>query len=1138
MNQKLFRVYATWACGGLLVLAAACSATTETGSTATGDAASGLDLLFGELAVDSATTDSTLPLPDSTAQTSDGSDAWLGDGPQGTDATGDGPGADATCGETGCACSANGQCDSGYCIETPGGQQCTSLCSGSCSEGFKCGQISGSGADIISLCVPLHPRLCEPCAADSDCSNVLGGAESRCIPYQDAKGAVLGAFCGNACADSADCPSGYSCSESTSVGGATGKQCTKTDLACACDGRAIKLQLSTACSVANGAGSCGGKRTCSSSGLTVCDAASAASETCNLKDDDCDGQTDEPGGLMCDDGAQCTYDNCVAGACQHPPMTGACDDASACSTGDKCSDGACVGVAVVCDDKNPCTQDACNPSLGCTSTPADGGLCSDGSVCTVGDVCQGGACLPGATTACDDDNLCTTDSCNALTGCIAASNSLPCSDGDACTLGDGCKNGACANTGKLPCNDGNPCTDDSCDPVQGCLFATNSLICSDNNVCTTGDVCAQGVCAPTGTLACDDGNGCTTESCDPKGGCKSTNNAAPCTDDNVCTLADTCAGGSCSPGKPQACSDGNPCTDDGCDAQKGCVFIYNTGSCTDNNACTEGDACLDGVCEPGSPKACDDNNGCTTDSCDTKKGCVAVNNTAPCSDANICTDGDSCKDGKCASGGPKVCDDGNVCTTDLCDAAQGCIKVSNAEPCTDDNVCSELDTCSGGKCVPGKPKVCNDLNPCTDDSCDVSKGCVVASNSAPCSDGNACTTSDACSGGTCLGGSALGCDDGNVCTDDSCSKASGCVFAANAGGCSDSNVCTINDFCKSSSCVAGISKSCDDGEICTTDSCDAVADCAHSANTVPCSDGSVCTESDACIGGKCAPGLAKVCNDGNPCTVDACDNLKGCVQPLAANGTKCGDGTCQAGTCTCPAGYSGTGTQCSDINECASNNGGCSSNATCTNTAGSNTCACNSGYSGDGKTCSPSACTVTWSTVDKGSSIVLSNNNKTIASSASWNAARATVGRSTGKWYFEVVATVDANGFDFIGVGGTGATLDGCCTGNTNSWGYYGGPGNLRGQGTNAVAGAASYVSGTYVIGVAVDLDAHTIWWSRNGVWQASGNPATGASPTFKDLSGVLYPMSSVALTGATSTLRACASEFTQAVPSGFLPWN
>jgi len=40
-----------------------------------------------------------------------------------------------------------------------------------------------------------------------------------------------------------------------------------------------------------------------------------------------------------------------------------------------------------------------------------------------------------------------------------------------------------------------------------------------------------------------------------------------------------------------------------------------------------------------------------------------------------------------------------------------------------------------------------------------------------------------------------------------------------------------------------------------------------------------------------------------------------------------------------------------DIDECATNNGGCSDDASCTNTVGAFTCACNSGYEGDGFTC-------------------------------------------------------------------------------------------------------------------------------------------------------------------------------------------
>ena len=40
-----------------------------------------------------------------------------------------------------------------------------------------------------------------------------------------------------------------------------------------------------------------------------------------------------------------------------------------------------------------------------------------------------------------------------------------------------------------------------------------------------------------------------------------------------------------------------------------------------------------------------------------------------------------------------------------------------------------------------------------------------------------------------------------------------------------------------------------------------------------------------------------------------------------------------------------------DMDECATNNGGCSAGASCINSAGSFTCTCLPGYSGDGFTC-------------------------------------------------------------------------------------------------------------------------------------------------------------------------------------------
>ena len=54
----------------------------------------------------------------------------------------------------------------------------------------------------------------------------------------------------------------------------------------------------------------------------------------------------------------------------------------------------------------------------------------------------------------------------------------------------------------------------------------------------------------------------------------------------------------------------------------------------------------------------------------------------------------------------------------------------------------------------------------------------------------------------------------------------------------------------------------------------------------------------------------------------------------------------------CAAGFTGNGTTCTNIDECATGVHVCHANALCTDTAGSYTCACKSGFTGSGVSCS------------------------------------------------------------------------------------------------------------------------------------------------------------------------------------------
>ena len=136
----------------------------------------------------------------------------------------------------------------------------------------------------------------------------------------------------------------------------------------------------------------------------------------------------------------------------------------------------------------------------------------------------------------------------------------------------------------------------------------------------------------------------------------------------------------------------------------------------------------------------------------------------------------------------------------------------------------------------------------------------------------------------------VACDDGNLCTDDSCNPASGCVFAASAKPCDDGNACTTVDACAGKACVPGASAKCDDGNLCTDDSCNSASGCVFVANAKPCDDGQACT-TDTCEPGSgcksvattqlCTAGKCQCGTIGAECKVSA-----DCAAPV------CGDGKC------------------------------------------------------------------------------------------------------------------------------------------------------------------------------------------------------------------------------------------------------
>ncbi|HXC52792.1 MAG TPA: hypothetical protein VN634_18045 [Candidatus Limnocylindrales bacterium] len=788
------------------------------------------------------------------------------------------------------------QCETGPC--------CTSKCELKTADTV-CRASTDAVCDPAETCGEQTAALDAACPADTFADEGTSCDDGSFCTATDAcaAGACVGS--GSPCDDDDSCTSDScdekknSCSHDAAADGTScddGLACT-TDDACSageCTGTAVVCDDGNACTddaCSEETGACA-----STNNTASCDDGNFCTS-----DDVCAGGVCTGGGATtCDDGDACTTDSCDENtdSCTHGAAADgtSCDDGQFCTANDTCAAGVCTGGgATDCDDQNDCTADSCMESSdSCRHTKAaNGASCEDGSACTADDTCSNGVCVGGTATVCNDDNLCTNDSCDAASGgCVFEPNTIPCNDGFFCTTGDRCGGGVCVGGTAPNCDDGNLCTTDSCDEETDSCSATpveNNLPCDDGFLCSIQDSCQDGKCVGGAINPCDDEIQCTQDSCNiGLDECKHTpmNNNEPCEDGSFCTINDSCRVGQCI-GDARPCDDANLCTTDSCnEITDQCDNANNTLPCDDGQFCTTGDTCGNGTCSVSTP-TCNDSNVCTTDSCDEAADtCSNVNNTDPCDDGLFCTTADTCAAGACVGGPARDCGDNNVCTNDSCnETTDVCDNVNNTIACDDSLFCTVNDTCANGACN-GTARDCADTNLCTTDTCnEATDVCDNLNNTVPCDDGLFCTKGDACAGGVCVGGPATTCDDANACTTDTCAEETdSCSSVNNTAPCDDGLFCTNGDVCSNGACVAGPARDCGDANPCTTDACNETSNaCENLANTLPCDDGLFCTTSDACSGGSCT-GTARSCDDSDACTTDTCNEAGDACSNVAIPG--------------------------------------------------------------------------------------------------------------------------------------------------------------------------------------------------------------------------------------------------------------
>jgi hypothetical protein len=279
--------------------------------------------------------------------------------------------------------------------------------------------------------------------------------------------------------------------------------------------------------------------------------------------------------------------------------------------------------------------------------------------------------------------------------------------------------------------------------------------------------------------------------------------------------------------------------------------------------------------------SCDDNNPCTTDSCNNASGCVHTPLTGTaCNDNNACTQTDACQNGTCTGGNPVTCNGASGCKlAGVCKAATGQCEYADAPDgttCNDGNACTQTDKCNDGSCMGSNAVVCPAPDQChVAGTCNPANGqCSNPPNTgANCDDNNACTQTDKCSaGGACVGSNAVVCTALDQChVAGTCNPVNGqCNNPPNTGaGCDDGDKCTTTDKCSAGGTCMGSPVVCTALDQChVAGTCNpASGQCNNPPNTgADCDDGDLCTTTDKCsAGGVCVGSDNVVCPNPAPC---------------------------------------------------------------------------------------------------------------------------------------------------------------------------------------------------------------------------------------------------------------------------------
>lgn len=170
----------------------------------------------------------------------------------------------------------------------------------------------------------------------------------------------------------------------------------------------------------------------------------------------------------------------------------------------------------------------------------------------------------------------------------------------------------------------------------------------------------------------------------------------------------------------------------------------------------------------------------------------------------------------------------------------------------------------------------------------------------------------------------------------------------------------------------------------------------------------------------------------------------------------------------------------------------------------------------------------TWNDLDRSPNHTLSGGNLQVtATNTAWKSQRATIGKSSGKWYFEVIIDWPGSFNAMVWVATASESLSNFVGFWPTWYSYYSYTG--KSDPANAYNNNVNFSYGTVfnkwdVIGVALNMDSGQVTFYKNNVSQG----------TMSGLSGTMYPMVSLYDTWLSAKANFGASKMAYTAPVGF----